>query len=157
MAYAVKTNVSIAKSKAEIEQLVERYGASGFAAGWNAAGRASIEFLCHGKRIRFVLVMPSKDDREFTHFEGRETMRNENVAAKLWEQACRSRWRALALCIKAKLEAVEAGIATFETEFMAHILLPNNKTAAEHYSPQIERAYKDGKVPMLLTFEGAEQ
>ena len=35
------------------------------------------------------------------------------------DQACRQRWRALLLVIKAKLEAVTAGISTVETEFLA--------------------------------------
>lgn len=152
--YASDTIVPIEKSKAEIERTVARYGAEGFASAWNSTGKAQIEFLCHGKRIRFILTMPSKDDREFTHFEGRETKRKPAVAEKLWEQGCRQRWRALALCIRAKLEAVESGITAFETEFMAHILLPNGKTAGEHYAPAIESAYKTGKVPLALTFDG---
>ena len=69
---------------------------------------------------------------------------------KLWEQATRQCWRALALVVKAKLEAVEANIATFEEEFMAHIVMPDGKTVAEHARPMIASAYKSGKIQPLL-------
>ena len=48
-----------------------------------------------------------------------------------WEQACRQRWRALLLIIRAKLEAAEAGISTLETEFLANIVLPDGRTAGQ--------------------------
>ncbi len=32
--YAATTSVSVAKSKAEIEDILQRYGASGFMSGW---------------------------------------------------------------------------------------------------------------------------
>lgn len=35
----------------------------------------------------------------------------------------RRRWRALLLGIKAKLEYVQSGIATFDEEFLAHIVI----------------------------------
>ena len=38
---------------------------------------------------------------------------------QLWEQGCRSRWRAILLILLAKFEAIEAGISTFEREFLA--------------------------------------
>ena len=41
---------------------------------------------------------------------------------------CRQRWRALNLAIKAKLEAVESGIVTFDQEFLAHIVGPSGQT-----------------------------
>lgn len=66
------------------------------------------------------------------------------------EQENRQRWRALCLAIKAKLEAVQSGITTFEDEFMAHIMLPGGKTVSEMAAPVIENAYKSGKVPTLL-------
>jgi hypothetical protein len=35
------------------------------------------------------------------------------------------RWRALLLMIKAKVEAVESGVVTFEDEWLAHFVLPS--------------------------------
>lgn len=51
-----------------------------------------------------------------------------------------------------KLEAVAAGITTFEDEFLAHTLLPNGATVGEWAAPQIEAVYADGgrHMPALL-------
>ena len=54
------------------------------------------------------------------------------------------------LVIKAKLEAVTAGISTIETEFLANIVPPNNTTAGEWILPQIDQAYRNGAMPPLL-------
>lgn len=67
-----------------------------------------------------------------------------------YEQAVRQRWRALALLIKSKLEAVESGITVFEEEFMAHVVLPDGKTVGQHLLPQIAHSYESGHMPPLL-------
>ena len=69
------------------------------------------------------------------------------------QQAIRQRWRALALVIKAKLESVETGVATFEEEFMANIVLPSAQTMAEYALPQIAQAYETGTMPPLLGYD----
>lgn len=69
---------------------------------------------------------------------------------KEWEQACRQKWRALALVVKAKLEAVESGISEFEEEFLAHIVLPDGQTVGRWMQPQIADAYGSGKMPPML-------
>jgi hypothetical protein len=93
--------------------------------------------------------MPDKNDRRFTHTQTGK-VRKETASFKEWEQACRQKWRALALVIKAKLEAVEAGIAIFEDEFMANIVLPNGSTVSQFMLPQITEAYESGQMPKLL-------
>lgn len=145
--FAVKTDVSVSKSKDEIEGIVERYGATQFMSGW-ASDRAVLGFHVDGRNIRFVLPMPSQDNPAFTHHS--QGPRKPEVAAKAWEQACRQRWRALALVIKAKLEAVESGISVFEDEFMANIVLPGGRTVSEEVRPLIAQAYDTGNVPPLL-------
>lgn len=68
--------------------------------------------------MRFTLPLPYRKD-----FPDRQAANGRWVSGeKEWEQACRQAWRALALVIKAKLEAVDAGIVTFEEEFMAQIV-----------------------------------
>lgn len=57
---------------------------------------------------------------------------------------------ALALVIKAKLEAVESGISIFEDEFMANIVLPDGQSVSEFMRPQIALAYDKGDMPKLL-------
>ena len=99
--YASTTAVSVASSKAEIERIVKRYGAGQFMSAWSA-DKAVIAFLMEGRQVRFTLTMPSKTEKRFTHRS--RGPRTPEAAHKEWEQACRQRWRALALVIKAKLE-----------------------------------------------------
>lgn len=148
MAYAEKTSVSTDKSRAEIERTLQRYGADQFMYGWDQ-DKAVVGFRMAGRQIRFLLPMPDKRSHEFTKTPtGRD--RSENQAFSAWEQACRQKWRALSLVIKAKLEAVDAGIAIFEDEFMANIVLPNGGTVSQFMLPQIETAYATGKMPAML-------
>lgn len=63
--YASDTSVSVSNSKAEIERIIERYGADQFMSGWSA-DKAVIGFTMSGRQIRFVLNMPAKDAAEFT-------------------------------------------------------------------------------------------
>lgn len=149
--YAQKTDVTVTTSKEEIERIVERYGASQFMSGWNA-DQAVIAFAMEGRQVRFVLPMPRRDNPEYTQYKrGHQTCaRTEDQAVKLWEQACRQRWRALALVIKAKLEAVESGMLAFEDEFMAQIVLPGGRTVSEEIRPMIAQAYDTGVLPALL-------
>jgi len=149
MKYAQNTSVSTEKSRAEIEKTLQKYGADQFMYGWDDS-RALIMFRMEGKQIKFILPMPDKNERRFTHTEARGNKRSPEQAFKEWEQACRQKWRALSLVIKAKLEAVESGISIFEDEFMANIVLPNGSTVSEFMLPQIESAYSNGTMPKLL-------
>ena len=156
MKYADKTSVSVEKSKGEIEATLIRYGASQFISGWTN-NEAKIGFEMHGRRIMFTLPLPSLNDREFTHTPGRNYRRDSADQQKAWEQACRQRWRALALAIKAKLEAVETGITTFEHEFLSHFVVPGTKgqTVGDIMIPQLDVAYKEGRpLPPLLGHHG---
>lgn len=116
-----------------------------------------IQFQADNRRIMFVLELPDPNHPDFTRFRGilhgRELSKQESYAK--WEKAGRQKWRCLALVIKAKLEAVESGIATFEDEFMANIVMPDGKTVGTHMRPKIEAAYQSNKMP-ALTFGGME-
>lgn len=145
--YAAKTTVSSEASRAEIERILQRWGATSFMYGWDA-DRAVIGFVFQDRQIRFVITMPDRNDRRFTHHS--RGVRTPDAAYKEWEQACRQRWRALALVIKAKLEAVESGIAEVEDEFLAYIVLPDGSTAGQWMRPQIAVAYDTGAMPSVL-------
>lgn len=156
--YAEKTSVAADRSRAEIERTLARYGATAFGYGWSGA-ESVVTFEARGRRIQFRLEMPDRDDRDFTVTPtGRK--RSPSQAEQAWEQATRQRWRALALVVKAKLEAVEAGIAEFEEEFLAYILVPGADgrptTVGEAMRPQIEKAY-EGKLDrgLLLALPAA--
>ena len=147
--YAEGTNVRIEKSRGEIERILQRYGASAFSYGWKI-NHAVIMFEAGGRRIRFDLPLPDPSDRRFTHTHARDIARSQVQSQEAWEQACRQRWRALALAIKAKLEAVECGITDFESEFLAHIVLPSGETVGRWMLPQVRLAYDGGSMPPLL-------
>ncbi len=146
--YANKTEVSASKSRDEIERTLRRYGTSGFMYGWDdghpgdnernhVPAKAMIQFRTDTpagfRQVKIVIPMPDP-----------------KAAEKAYEQATRQRWRALALVVKAKLEAVESGITTFDEEFLAHIVMPNGRTVYEETRPQIAQAYETGEMPRLL-------
>lgn len=151
MRYAEKTSVSTDSSKAEIEKILRRYGAEQFMSGWDR-NKAFIAFKMNERNLKFIIPLPDMNSREFTHTPAGRVRRNKDDCIKAWEQGCRQRWRALALVIKAKLEAVETGITEFEDEFLAHILLPGGETAGEFLKPQVAHAYLTGKMPKLLPY-----
>jgi hypothetical protein len=148
MAYAEKTAVGTSQSVMEIERTLTKYGADQFMYG-TKPGSVAVGFVMGGRQVRIVVPLPDKADKQFWKSEtGRA--RAESVALKEWDQACRQRYRALALVVKAKLEAVEAGITTFEEEFMAHLVLPGGETVGQRLLPEINEAQRTGKLPPLL-------
>ena len=149
MAYAEKTSVSVAKSKADIEELIQRAGARQFVSGFKE-DVAVIGFSMNNRQIRFLLPLPDKNDDSFWLTPGRRIRRTEDQAYAAWEQASRSRWRALYLIIKAKLEAVESGISTVEREFFYDVVLPDGKTVGEWMAPQLDAVYQTGEMPQML-------
>lgn len=149
MAYAEKTSVSVARTKAEIEELIQQYGADQFVSGYKD-DLAVIGFSMASRQIRFLLPLPDKQAKEYWYTPGRGQRRTDEAAHAAWEQACRSRWRALYLIVKAKMEAVDAGISTVEREFLYDIVLPDGRTAGEWIAPQIAAAYQTGQMPAML-------
>jgi hypothetical protein len=146
--YAASTEVSSDRSRAEIERTLERYGARQFMYGWDE-DRALVGFQINGRQVRFILPMPDRDDAEFTRTPTGRT-RAATQVREAFEQAVRQRWRALNLVIKAKLEAVDSGIVTFDAEFLAHLVLPNGQTVGDTVVPSVEQAYETNQMPALL-------
>jgi hypothetical protein len=155
--YAEGTSVSVAQSRAELETTLTRYGASSFAS-MIQSGKAAVMFEASGRRVLFELPLPKREDfaqeTQVYHRGGAPRSKLVEVPPHLqekkWEQACRQRWRALNLVVKAKLEAVETGITTFEDEFLAHIVLPDGKTVGKWMRPQLQKTYESGKMPPML-------
>ena len=147
--YAEKTSVASDRSRSEIEKTLVRYGADQFMYGWQD-DKAIVGFRMSGRMIKFILPMPDRSAREFTHTPNKGQRRSDDAVSQAFEQAIRQRWRALSLVIKAKLEAVETGITVFDDEFMAHIVLPDGQTVGQFMRPQIAVAYDEGNMPPLL-------
>lgn len=146
--YAVATSVDASRTVTEIERTVERYGASSFAYG-RTPEKGVVTFDMHGRRLRFVVPLPDKRERAFG-MTATGRMRTQKSAVDAWEQAARSRWRALLLVIKAQLEAVECGILTLDEAFMANIVLPGGQTVGELVTPDLDEAMRGGVLPSIL-------
>ena len=152
MVYAQKTSVETGRTRTEIEQTLQRYGADGFAYA-TQGNIATVMFTMDNRQVRFVLQMPDPEEFRYTnHSPARE--RSLKSQQDNYDQACRQKWRALYIVVKAKLEAVTSGISTMEAEFLANIVLPDNRTAGEWMLPQIDQAYRTGQMPPMLPAAG---
>jgi hypothetical protein len=148
MAFAENTSVPVEKSRAEIERLLSRHKCSKFMAGVDHdAHRATVQFAAHNRIVKFEIGLPDATDKKY-RLDRNGWQRSPSGIEKIVQQEERTRWRALLLVIKAKLEAVESHIATFEDEFLAHVLLPNQQTVAQYIGPTVEKIYETGRMPI---------
>lgn len=131
MTYARNTKVPVDRSRAEVEKLLRGQGAEQLLSGWEH-GRAVIGFRLKGRYIRMTLPLSSPNKRIDP------------------AQVERQRWRAMLLVLKAKFEAISAGIVTMEDEFLSYTVMPDNQTVGTHLLPAVAEAYKTGKLPPLL-------
>jgi len=144
--YAEDTSVSTSKSVEEIQRTLQRFGAADFAITQGPRG-VLIQFAMKNRLVKFTVLLPPLD--EFARTPERRTVRSKADQLKAWDQACRQRYRALLLCIKAKLEAVESGIETFDEAFLSHLVLPSGDTIGKWYGPQVELIYSGKNPPQL--------
>jgi hypothetical protein len=131
--YAEGTKVSVEKSHLEVQKLLKRYGATntGYGEQQNAA---SILFTMRGRQYRMELPYPDLSQFQYAPRHVRRTSLQMQQAR---EQEMRRLWRALVMVVKAKLEAVQSGIVTFEQEFLAYTVLDDNQTVGQWIEPQI--------------------
>ncbi len=146
--YAQDTTVPVSKSRADIENLLHKHGATSFVSGWDEEqGVSVLQFKIDGRFIKFRIDEP--DSKEFQVTEtGRS--RKKSVLEGVLDKERMRRWRALLLIIKAKLEIVASGYSTIEREFMADLMLPDGSTVTEWLQPQLDKAYDKGKMPLAL-------
>lgn len=154
MKYAATTTVTSARSRAEIEETLERYGADQFGY-YIEPDAATVLFRMNGRHYRLLVPLPPMSDFLLTPQTAKP--RHEATVKSEWEQAIRQRWRALVLLLKAKLEAVELGITSTEDEFLANTLMPDGMTVGDWARPQIDQLYLDGgTMPPLLLPRGRD-
>lgn len=137
MAFAENTKVPVDQTRLEIERLLAKHGADKFAF-FSEEGRAIIAFEAKERRIKFELPLLVKKAGE------------NDASRRTREQHTRARWRALLLCIKAKLESVDAKIESFDEAFLSHVVMPDGRTVGEHAIPRIASAYKGEPMQALL-------
>ena len=97
---------------------------------------AIVVFEVQDRRVRFNLPL----------------LEGENDQA---QRTRRERWRALLLCIKAKLESVSSNIESFDEAFFAHVVMPDGKTVYQHAAPRLEQIAKGGEMRPLLPPPGS--
>lgn len=138
--YAAQTSVPVPRSRAELEMLLERFGADAFAYSALAArggreGTETVGFDHHGHRVRIGLAFPPL---------------NEFPSDSALQKERRRRWRVLVLVVKSLLVGVEEGVIAFEEAFLPWFVMPDGLTIAEKVVPKLEDAVRRGALPALL-------
>lgn len=124
------SGIPVGRTKGEIEAMLADYGARHFAYFVEPRG-AVVIFEVQGRRLRFNVSL------------------QEGTGAKA-VRSCNQRWREFLLCIKAKLESVTSGIESFTEAFLAHVVMPDNRTVYEHVALQIAQIADGAEMQPLL-------
>lgn len=119
--YVRGASVTAAASQSEILEMLAGSGATGLRCT-SEDGRAGISFASGGRQYRIVVVLPRSSDESLQPAGA-------GHAPKTAHEGARQRWRALAVLIRAKLDAVASGIVTFDQEFLAYALSPQRAHA----------------------------
>lgn len=139
--YAERTEVPVRQSRSEIESLLEGYGVTDYTFG-KLNGNPTVLFEWRGRRIRLHIPLPDPDDAQFTTTPGRRYMRTRAEAKKAYDQEVMRLWRGLVLILKAKLVAVDTGIATLDEEFLGYEVTSEGQSV-------LEETYRQGIVRQL--------
>ena len=117
MTFAQHTTVPVEKTRAEIDKLLGRHGATQRGVMQDdEKQRAIVAFAIQGAKYKIEVSLKVK-----------ATRRTERS-----DQVLRTRWRLVLLALKTKLELVALGVSSVEHEFMADMVLPNGKTVQEN-------------------------
>ena len=125
--YVRGASASCAASRGDIESLLAGAGA-GQIRFVSEAGRTAISFTAGRRRFRIVLELPTGTG------QGAEDLRH--------ERETRRRWHALALLFRAKVNAVESGVTSFEEEFLAYMLTPAGQSVYQKTRAMIAQSYR---------------
>lgn len=134
--YAKNTSVPVARSKQKIEELLTSYGIEESFLGRSPRGDG-IGWKYKGKVYKMSVPTPNRDDFK-THNQ--------------YQQALRQRWRILYMSMKMKFEEIDAGVISFEDQFLAQMSLPDGTTVADFMKlPENITRLEKTKMPKLLT------
>ena len=134
--YAKNTTVPIARSKQKIEELLVSYGIEESFMGRSPRGDG-IGWKYKGKVYKMNVPTPNQND-----------FNTENQ----FQQAIRQRWRILYMSMKMKFEEIDAGVISFEDQFLAQMSLPDGSTVADFMKlPENLARLEKTKMPKLLT------
>ncbi|APX00395.1 hypothetical protein [Arthrobacter sp. QXT-31] len=139
---------SVGDAREHVERALLNFGATDVR--FSQRGRLSaIAFRACGRQFRIVISIPQPDRIPPVRGEV-EGSRSREDTAKALELAARRFWHSFALSTDAKLAAVAAGVATLESQFLAHVVLPGNRTVIDELEPVIASAYRSGQRPSIM-------
>jgi hypothetical protein len=148
--YAEGTEVSAEKSRAELESLLDKHGATEVMFHKDSE-RTTVVFRKNGVMVRLRVEYPKRADFKKSQ---QGYVRGEPDITKHCDAEWRRIWRAQLLIVKAKLEMIATGGSTFEREFLADMLLADGQTVVEVALPRIMESYQTGQMPSLLLGSG---
>ena len=90
--FAENTTVTSHKSREEIERTLSRYGADQFMYGADI-NKAVVAFRMCERHVKFLIPLPARNERRFTHTLARDIERSPAQAEAEYEKAVRQRWR----------------------------------------------------------------
>ncbi len=135
--FAAGTKTAVETTQISIRRMLEQHGVvDGFVTG-EQQGIAVLSFQMKERRLTFRMGIPRIRP-------GEDRM---NAAAV---SETKRMWRALHLCIKAKLESVRSGIESFEDAFLAQTVLPTGETVGEWAKKAVPEALEGRPLPPLL-------
>ncbi|WP_324642829.1 hypothetical protein [Pseudarthrobacter sp. LT1] len=150
--YTRGDSFSVGASREHIERSLLDFGATDVLFSQRGHLNA-ISFRACGRQFRIVLSLPQNEGSP-TVPGGLSDVPGREVTAKVLELDARRFWHAFALSTDAKLAAAAAGVATLESEFLAHVVLPGNHTVMDELEPVIASAYRSGQRPCISTAAG---
>jgi hypothetical protein len=119
--YIRGASVTCSASQIEIQAMLAASGATGIRIA-SEHGKTRITFRSGAHH--FLLALPAASS-DLPHAQ----------------EAARRGWRQLAALVQAKLDAVNVGIATFDEEFLAYMVMPGGATVFQAVAPGIAAAY----------------
>jgi hypothetical protein len=150
--YTRGDSFSIGDSRAHVERALLDFGATDVRFSQRGSLNA-IAFRACGRQFRIVISLPEPGEIPAVRGDVAE-VHGRGVTAKAQELKGRRLWHAFALSIDAKLAAAAAGLATLESEFLAHVVLPGNRTVIDELEPVIASAYRSGQRPSISNAAG---
>lgn len=154
--YAQDTSVAVAKSRGDIERLLDDFGADGWQ--WTDSrkeGKVTLQFLWTDSvseesfLARFSIILPDDAVLREESVDGRSGRFSQSKYDKAREAMGRREHRALFLWLKACLVAIEEGIVQPEDVFLPFLVTPSGKTVAEMARGKLKAVVND--VAGLLT------
>lgn len=138
--FAQKTTVTVEKSTEELRDFLTKIGAVGFSFA-SYDGEAFLAFTYRDRPVRMKFSIPIHPGQDATIAQ-----------VKKFEQARRTKWRQLLLCIKAKFECVFCGVETFDQAFLTHIVLKEGVVVGDNVL-NLLTDISEKEIPLHLGFK----